>query len=336
MKKFIFLLALELYALNLDPCYKKNSTAIYTIGKDKAVAISPHVLIVFNKSFSHHSYKVLNRNSHLDLTLVRSSKKHKHIKLIDTKEGMNKEVAVINKTSYKVGKIVSRQKGFELAKMDIPTPRATILGIRCYRVVGIGMGDGFLETSYIKHFVNMQRDEYADLGVRLDRSASSAVVDLVHPFWKLPFKKGDIITHVNEKPVHSFRDFQALVLFAKPGEIVDVNLTRDGKNLHFKRKLQKMLRLEEESETFLEYFGLFFDEHLRLIRIGKKAKQRHLKIGDKIVMVDKKKISSAKKLMRYLALQNPHAKFLFERNGFQFFMKLDKTKTKHRFILMKE
>ncbi|PIE74176.1 MAG: hypothetical protein CSA19_01105, partial [Deltaproteobacteria bacterium] len=257
-------------------------------------------------------------------------------KLIDTAEAMNKEVAVVTKKGYKIGKITSRQKGFELAKMDIATPRGSVLGIRCYRAVGIGMGDGFLESAYIEHFLKMQRDEYADLGVRIDKMKAGAVVEFVHPFWTLPFKRGDVITHINNQPIDSFRDFQALVLFAKPDEVVDVNLTRGDEKINLKRKLKKIIRLEEESETFLEHFGLFFDSHLSLVRIDEQAKNLHLRIGDKIVMVDKKKISSARELMSHLALENPHARFLVERGGFAFFLRLSKSKNKNKFILMKE
>ena len=74
------------------------------------------------------------------------------------------------------------------------------------------------------------------------------------------------------------------------------------------------------SDTFLEFLGLYFDKNLFLTKIEKKALKYQLKLGDKLLQINHKKIRTKEEILEILVNKNKSLSLLFLRDQFQFFL----------------
>jgi len=319
---FVFLLGVN--ALNFEPCYQKNSSAIFKIDGFDAIGVSEDLAIVSTDLFPRtlKDAQILKTNTHLKLLLVKTKNIHDYIKMVPISRAENKQIAVILKDTYKVGNLVSKQMAFDLARLDISVPKASVVGIKCYSAIGIGMGDNkFLQSKYIWHFIDTTPFVYSDLGIRFFSKKPS--VSISNPYLYPQIKMGDIIISLNGKKIENIADFEESVILSKPGEIFTIELQRADKILKFNLKLKPLISDSYDTETFLESFGLFFNKDLVITRVkeGSIAFERKLLAGDKLVGIDKALVSTPREVATYLS-QKPKeiSSFLFQRGGFQFFV----------------
>ncbi len=320
-------LAQNARAISFEPCYQKNSSAIYNIDGYNGVGVSKDLLIIPADPLpqSLNGAEIVKASTHLKLLLVKTKTPHEYIKLLPIERAENKEVAVIVKNSYQVGKLLSKQMAFDLATFSTDTPRASVLGIKCYSAVGIGMGGNkFIQTKYIDHFIKTDPLVYSDLGLRFFERTTK--VSISNPYMYPQIKSGDVILKLNGAGISNIAQFEDAVIFSKPGETFNIVVQRGSKELSFSLKSMILISESYDTETFLEKFGVFFDENLSVKRVdpGSVAFGKKLRAGDRLVQIDKASMASARDAAVFLSKKPPAmSRFLFQRGGFQFFITLE-------------
>lgn len=326
----LFLTLLNLQGLDFQPCYEKNSNAIFTIDGKPAIAVGKNrVLLMTDKRPENlKGFKYLKGNKFLGFILLESEDEYEYIKLVPTERYLKAdEVAVIEKNGYQVGKVQKRQKAFELAQFSKETPKGSVIGIKCYAAIGIGAGEnGFIETKYINFFLNNDPFAYGDIGVRFLPGGTIPAVVLTDPYRRgVALRRGDLIKEIDGVKVESALEVQDIVIFSKPGDYLKVKFERDGKEMSKDVLVYKLLGDSYDNETFLERFGLKFDENLKVIEVkeGSLAQKRYLKIGDQLKQVENTEVFTPYDTAGLLSqMKKIDAKFIFERDEFQFFITL--------------
>ena len=174
--------------------------------------------------------------------------------------------------------------------------------------------------------MNSKEIYYGDIGVRFEKHANDFVVKSRDPFYvNQLLNVGDKILKINGKKVTSLKQLNQTVLFSKPKSIVTIELLRANNKL--KRSLVVRSRMGGGylSDSFLEKKGLFFDDDMKIIKIEKNsfAQKSSLHIGDTLMQIDHKKIKTQDDVKGYLSnLKEKEAQLLFDRNDFQFFVKI--------------
>lgn len=319
-----------LSALNFEPCFQKNSLAMYKIAGIPAIGINEKQLLLVTNDLPEEipNYKLLKKNNFLGLHLVESQKRHDYIKLIDTDRAITAdEVAVITKEGFSVGKILKREQAFDFAQFSKNTPKGSVIGIKCYSAVGIGVGgNSFVESKYIKYFVESDPFVYGDIGIRFKKNDNAPIAYLVDPYRKnLNIKVGDKILKVNGTDIISAGQIKDLILFSKPGTKMNLLLERDGKKVEVITEVDKLLGDSYEAETFLERFGVIFNKNLIVSRVlaDSQAVEKKLRVGDRLIQIDRQKVTQSEEITKILSdTKSTTSTFLFERSGLQFFIKL--------------
>lgn len=242
---------------------------------------------------------------------------------------MNKEWlgSVLEDKTF-IGKLERYSNGMTLYDQSTaPTPKGSVITCTCCDMYGIGAENGrFVGNRYLNHFVAYDDVYYGDVGVRFIFEKGKILVKEIDPFIAAyGFKVGDEITHLEGKPVSSFREFMERILFAKKGSELTFGVKGQMKAL--KATVVARNTTPPYLETFLEHKGMLFDEKLVLKTVRKEslAHKSGLKVGDKLLEIDGvplKRVSEVRAV-----LSKPTTKpyyLLFERQGFQFFTKIIK------------
>jgi len=167
---------------------------------------------------------------------------------------------------------------------------------------------------------------YGDIGVRFEKQGNNFVVQSKNPLYpKQSLKVGDKILKINGKKVYSLKQLNQTVLFAKPKTTIAIELQRGNKILKEKMLVTSRSGGGYLSDSFLENKGIFFDDKMKITKINKKSfgEISGLKIGDELMQIDHQKIVNANDLKAYLSkTKNKEVQLLFNRDDFQFFVKL--------------
>lgn len=295
-----------------------------------AIGVSKHRALLFTNKHpgKMKDFQFVRGNKLLSMVLVETKKDLEYIKLTPTDKFLNAdEVAVITKSKYTIGNVKRRQIAFNFATFTEPTPKGSVVGIKCYSSVGLGVGENkFVETRYVKFFLETDPFMYGDIGARFADEIEEPIVYLTDPYRKgIEFKPGDLITEIDGKKVESSLEVQDIIMFAKPGEFLKVKFLRNGRPVEKEIEVYKLLGDSFDNETFLERFGLVFDENLNIIKIkkGSLAEKKRLKIGDTLKQVENIEVFRPAEVARLLSqTKKIDGKFIFEREKFQFFIEL--------------
>jgi len=222
--------------------------------------------------------------------------------------------------------IVQRQLGLNsFAKLRQPLIVPSLLTTACCSLSGVVSSRGVIEKEYLAHFMasKEQRVVYGDIGIRLQQHKKSAVVSAKDPFFeKNPLQKGDRIVAFDGKKVYSAAALMRSILFSKIGSKHTLLYEREGKKKKTTIIVQKRYGGGYVSDTFLEKKGLYFDAKLHLTKISGAFSNYGLKVGDRLIQVNKKAVKSQKELRNYIEKHHNIASLLFERNGFEFFVNI--------------
>ncbi len=326
----VSLIILSLQGLDFEPCFQKNSKAMFTYKGYPAIGVDKHraIVITVKKPEDDENFTFIRGNRFLKMVLMESKKELDYIHLTPTDKYLKAdEVAVITKDGYEIGEVTKREIAFNFATFSKPVPKGSVIGIKCYSTVGIGIGNNkFVETRYVKFFLDTDPFMYGDIGARFTEDIKEPIVYLTDPYRKgVEFLPGDQIIEVNGTKITSSLQLQDIILFSKPGTFMNIKMIRDGKEIEKKIEVYKLLGDSFDNETFLERFGLEFDEHLVVtkIRKGSQAEKKWLKPGDILRQVDDIEVSTPSEVARLLSQsKNINGQFIFERDNFQFFIKL--------------
>lgn len=309
-------------------CYENNVKSFVYFGDIRAVAVSEHLAVAYSPVKPEVAYE--KHDPFLNLYLFRSKKTLDPVRLKSTRKlKLGEWIAGMDDNSLYVGnfsKTGSPLDSFYLHNAQM-SPNS-IISCLCCEVYGLGIGAGtFIGSEYITRFMNQEEVYYGDIGVRFAKEGKDFVVAYIDPFLKNQgFKKGDVIQRVNQKKIDSLKELNQIVLFAKPKSTITLQLKRDGKTQKVRAQVFKREGGGYLSDVFLEKKGIFFDKNMTVSHVdeGSFGQESGLKKGDKLLQVDDREIQDQDSLKEYLSnAKKKRVHLLFERDGFQFFIKLD-------------
>ncbi len=310
-------IALNILLLNLFACKgeynscKQKITNLNVIqNQNLFIPVSNNKTLIY--SIKKPNAKIIKHNPFLNLYLVKSKNKVKYPFTI------NNKLKISNK--FKKAQIGLNS----LAIIDKQLFAPSLLLNKCCNLEGLVTPNGIIQKEYIDNFINSKNKDYSDLGIRVIDDAKKVIVNRVNPFDKnMKFKKGDHITHLNTKKVKNSSRFMMDILFAKIGTKFKINIIRDGKKVALDAVTTKRLGGGSISDTFLEQNGLYFSDNLTIISIGEKYKIYGLKIGDRLIQVNNKKVNTITDIRKNIDDFKHFASLLFTRNNFQFFVNIN-------------
>ena len=322
-------IALNFLLLNLYACQGGYTSCVNKVkhsntlkNKTLQIPIAKHKRLVF--SHTKPKAKILKHDPFLSLYIVEDKKGFKYPFKINMRYPLG--IASVSNKYAKEGRIIKRQVGLnEFAVFSSKTSTPAILTNSCCSLEGIVTSQGIIEKVYLKRFITKKDIRYADIGIRVKDIKKSVVVVSHDPFMKNnPFKKGDIILAMDGRKVRYSYAFMQKVLFAKIGSTHKIKIRRDGKIRTLHVQSQERISGGYKVETYLEKYGLTFDKKLHIIKIAPSAKHYQLKLGDRLMQVNKKAVENQEDVMKNISNFKFHPILLFERNeNFQFFVNLD-------------
>ena len=137
------------------------------------------------------------------------------------------------------------------------------------------------------------------------------------------FEKGDVILSLNGKKAGDAASFMRKILFSKLGTQHRIKVQRNGKVLSLKVLTQLRYGGGFVSDTYLESRGIYFDETLTIIKIKDSFKNYGLLVGDRLIGVNGKRVSSSVALQEHISNYKDFSLLLLERENFQFFVKIN-------------
>lgn len=266
---------------------------------------------------------IIKHDPFLRLYLVEDKKGFEFPFKINMKYDMG-AMAVDNKEAIK-GEIIKKQIGLEqfgLFSKHVSSP--SLILNNCCALEGIVTPKGIIQKEYIDRFLKIKTVSYSDFGIRVKDVGSVVSVSSSNPFMKEnPFKKNDLILELDGKKVKNSASLMRDILFSQIDSMHKVKVKRDTQILTLTVRSQKRIGGGFLSDTFLEFLGLSFDEELKITKIDKPAERYGLKIGDKLLQIDTKSVQSERDISQIIDGSNKSPNLLFQRDGFQFFVKLN-------------
>jgi hypothetical protein len=325
---FRLFLILNLFFLNIyackgghDSCKLKATDSNTILTNGVSIPVSKHKRLVYSKSTPNA--KILKHDPFLNLYLIEDKKGFKYPFVMNNRIPLG--VASIDKKNIIEGKITKKQIGlnsFALFSEVVSYP--SILTSSCCSLEGIVTPEGIIDKDYLSRFIKSKDIRYATVGIRVKEKKKYVEVTEVNPYFpNNPFKKGDCILEFNNKKISDASMLMKKILFSKIGSTNTIKIKRNNKILTLKVKSSLRHGGGYISDTFLEQKGIYFDDNLKVTRIEKKFKNYELKVGDKLLMVNRIKVKNRRELKSYISKYKDFSFLLLERNHFQFFVKIN-------------
>lgn len=325
---FRLLIALNLLLLNLeaceggyDSCMQKIIDSDSIIRHNLQIPVTKNTRLLFGKTTPNA--KIIKFDPFLNLYIVKAKKKFDYPFRVNY--FLSPGSAIVTDFSSQEGKVVKEQVG--LNRFGVYNETIFFSGLltnSCCALEGLAVSEGIIQREYIQKFLETKEVFYGDIGIRVSDSVSPVVVQSIDPFMQNnPFKPGDCIIKLDGKKVKNSASFMRNILFAKAGLQRNVTVLRDSEVMEFCLITKERFGGGYISDTYLEQFGIYFDEELSIKKIVKNSKNLGLKVGDKLIQVNDVKVFTQKDVMQNIANFKDSASLLFQRNGFQFFVRIN-------------
>lgn len=306
---------------DFSECQKRVSKSLIEISKNEyALLIDKNRAIYYSKTKPKSGY-ILKHDPFLGLYLLSVESEEKPLEI--SLNYQNKELAVITKDNYEIGKIMRVGSPVSFAKFSTKTAPNSIIASICYQVHGLGIGGNeFIEAKYIAKFLERETITYADMGIEFYEDNNGVVVSLVDIFFpNNPFLEGDRIVEIDGQKIENKRDFYDAYIYEPIGKELKVGIIRDGKRINKSVVLGKYIG---RNGGFLERLGVSLNQNLEVIsNSSDDSGLKWLKVGDRILMIDRLEVDSIYTLKRILSNSlKREILMLIERDGFQFFIKV--------------
>ncbi|WP_235852515.1 DUF7488 domain-containing protein [Helicobacter vulpis] len=290
-----------------------------------------HRQVVFMRSMhAPKGVKILKHDPFIGFYLIQAPKTQFAYHLLDIDAQAYKRPLASVSAQARAGSILQRQRGFlHFARFSKPMPVNAVVSNICYQIYGVGVGGHeFIESKYLKRFLQQKSPYYGDIGVRV---RTGVIVQSVDPFFKHnPFLEGDVITRINDQPIRNAQDFEWVVsnLAYQSHARIIVKRGRALKTL--------VVRVDKRHggfllpDTFLERFGISLNGNLVITKATRLAPPLDkLQVGDQLLWINKHPIvkpgqSARVALQRALsgAFMQGRIEMLILRNGFEFYVRL--------------
>ena len=333
---------------DFNACFEKNLPAMVNVAGNGGIAITPNLIAVPKGETPVKNY--VKFDPYLGLYLVASDAKLEPMKMADDNATKKSDwVSVthdLNATVY--GHVKSQAQA--LGELDVLTFDVNGTGAvlsPCCKLRGIAVGgDKFVPSRYLRHFSAYKDVYYGDVGAVFEEKDSKLYVKSVDPLGRgAALMAGDEILSVNGEKFESLRELNERILFAKKGERLKFEIMRGDEVLKFgvavsddaAKKEQKAptkadkktassdakpqsILQSSDAASVQKLYGITFDEKLTVksVDASSGAAKFGVRVGDKLIQVGQKTVSSRKEALGLLA-KGGGQNLLFRRNGFDFF-----------------
>ena len=319
--------AFTLFFINLYACKGGYNSCKHKIKDSHAltnlqtnIPVTKHKRIVFSRT--KPKGKILKYDPFLSLYLVEDKKGFRYPFQMRNRAVMG--VASVDRKRAFEGRFKNHQIGLnQFAIFNQPVTVPALLLTSCCSLEGIVTPKGIIEKAYIERFLKIKKVSYSDIGIRVEDKQRKVLVKAINPFMDgNNFLVGDQILQFDNKRVTNAAKLMQWILFSKIGSTHKVKINRNGKKITLRMQSKKRNGGGYLSDTFLEVLGISFDKQLKIINIQAKAKKYGLKLGDKLLEVNHKKITTEGEIVKRISQSKEAAELLFERHAFQFFVKV--------------
>ena len=332
---------------DFNACFEKNLPAMVNVAGNGGIAITPNLIAIPKGETPVKNY--VKFDPYLKLYLVASDAKLEFIKMADDNATKKSDwVSVtreLNATAYGHVKAQARVLG-ELDTLTFDAGGKGAVLSPCCRLRGIAVGgDKFIPSRYLKHFAAYKDVYYGDVGAVFEERDGKFYAKSVDPLGRgAALMTGDEVLSVNGEKMESLRELNERILFAKKGEKLKFEVRRGDEILKFNLAVSQDASKKEEKAPMKtdknavksakmqsatqnvdtakaqKLYGLTFDEKLTVksVDADSSAAKFGIRVGDKLMQVGQKTVSSRKEALELLA-KNGTQTLLFRRNGFDFF-----------------
>ena len=333
---------------DFNACFEKNLPAMVNVAGNGGIAITPNLIAVPKGETPVKNY--VKFDPYLGLYLVASDVKLEPVKMADDNATKKSDwVSVtrdLNATVY--GHVKAQAQA--LGELDVLTFDVNGTGAvlnPCCKLRGIAVGgDKFVPSRYLRHFAAYKDVYYGDVGAVFEERDGKLYVKSVDPLGRgAALMVGDEILSVNGEKFESLRELNERILFAKKGERLKFEIKRGDEVLKFgvavsddaaKKEQKAPMKADKkvaasdakpqsipqssDAASVQKLYGMTFDEKLMVksVDAGSGAAKFGVRVGDKLIQVGQKTVSSRKEALGLLA-KSGGQNLLFRRNGFDFF-----------------
>ncbi|MDE5602657.1 MAG: PDZ domain-containing protein [Helicobacter sp.] len=328
----------QLFAYDFQACQERSKLSLEKVGDKYAVAVESldnkkSKLFLYSPKKMPRDYNILKHDPFVGMYLLESKNNLTPITLREiSSEVLEEEIASIIPEESISGKIQTlMQSPIDFATLNTPTFNNSIISTICDHIYGIGIGDNkFIEKKYLERFLKNDSIYYGDIGIRVFQNSNDRVaVDVIDPFFKNnPFKYGDIIMMINGEAIPDVASFHRVVFDLEQGSIIPVKIERDKAIMNIKVKVDKRRGGMLLPEDFLGRIGIEISNNFTIISISPDASNgfEQLRVGDRVLSVNRKNVPQGYDAIIRLLGEFPdqEQKWLIARNGFDFFLEVNK------------
>lgn len=326
--KYLFALSV-LFITWLSACPQDFQSSSQKVFDSKALSNTKIFIPLGHKNYLYysghepHNMQILKYDPFLSLYLIKNKTSFPYPFKINMH--YNAPLCIIDQKGVHEGTLTKRQRGLNsLATFSTHRNTLGILSNSCGFLEGIVTFKGIIQKAYLKHFIETPKVEYSDIGIRVKDEHAKVLVSSYNPFKKIgSVSIGDTILELDGKEVKSASSFLQNILFSNIGMSHRVKLKHHNSILKIDIKSFQRFGGGAISDTFLEAKGLYFDEKLSVVKVVKEAHKFDVKVGDRLLQVNGFKVKNQQEVREYISHYEESALLLFERHGFQFFVKIN-------------
>lgn len=333
---------------DFNACFEKNLPAMVNVAGNGGIAITPNLIAVPKGETPVKNY--VKFDPYLGLYLVASDAKLEPMKMSDDNATKKSDwVSVtrdLNATVYGHVKAQAQALGeLDVLTFDVNGTGAVLSPCCKLRGIAVG-GDKFVPSRYLRHFAAYKDVYYGDVGAVFEEKDGKLYVKSVDPLGRgAALMAGDEILSVNGEKFESLRELNERILFAKKGERLKFEIKRGYEVLKFgvavsddaaKKEQKAPMKADKkaaasdakpqsmpqssDAASVQKLYGMTFDEKLivKSVDANSGAAKFGVRVGDKLIQVGQKAVSSRKEALSLLA-KGGGQNLLFRRNGFDFF-----------------
>ena len=333
---------------DFNACFEKNLPAMVNVAGNGGIAITPNLIAVPKGETPVKNY--VKFDPYLGLYLVASDAKLEPVKMSDDNATKKSDwVSVtrdLNATVYGHVKAQAQALGeLDVLTFDVNGTGAVLSPCCKLRGIAVG-GDKFVPSRYLRHFAAYKDVYYGDVGAVFEEKDGKLYVKSVDPLGRgAALMAGDEILSVNGEKFESLRELNERILFAKKGERLKFEIKRGYEVLKFgvavsddaaKKEQKAPMKADKkaaasdakpqsmpqssDAASVQKLYGMTFDEKLivKSVDANSGAAKFGVRVGDKLIQVGQKAVSSRKEALSLLA-KGGGQNLLFRRNGFDFF-----------------
>lgn len=319
----LHLLLFNLYACKegLDTCRQKVLDSHSIVDGTLRIPIQKNQRLLY--SSTPPKEKIIKYDPFLSLYLVQESKGFAYPFLLYSKKP-SKLIGVDSKGVIE-GKIIKKQVGLtSLATFSKPLRAPSLLLDGCCGLEGIVTERGIIEKAYIERFLKSKEVSYGDIGIGVEQKAEEIIVTSSNPFFEGNIiEEGDVVLEFDGKKVKESADLMQKILFSPIGSKHTLKIKRKNTIAMYQAITHKKMATTHRDDVALAFLGLSFDKNLRLVAIDKEAQRYGLKVGDRLLQANRQNIRTQSDIFKNLKEKKKELHLLFERDHFQFFVKVN-------------